>query len=327
MIGIVLINSGTAERPDEDAVRAYLASMLSDPMLISCPPVIWKRVLKYAILPERPKQTVHEYERMWDEHGSIFMRISHAQRDAVERELRERGFADGAFAVQLAMRYSSPSIASAVEQLKALACDTLVAVPLYPQYVSVCAGTCLKAFAECVQAASDESWQPRVVEVPSFYEQEAYQQALAASVQRAWTYAPGSKLCVSLHSTLVADIEAGDPYDEQNRATARDLAARLGVPDEDWQLAYQSKFDSRKWLGPLTENVLEQWAGGGVTDVCIVCPGFVAENIETKVEVDEQLRGLYLDAAPAGSTYTYVPTLDDDPGLISAIASAIQQAL
>ena len=55
--GILLMNTGTPADPSVEAVRAYLAEFLADPMLISCPPIIWKRILKYIILPRRPLRT------------------------------------------------------------------------------------------------------------------------------------------------------------------------------------------------------------------------------------------------------------------------------
>lgn len=324
--GVLMMNTGTPDAPTEDAIRAFLEEMLSDPMLVSAPPAIWKRVLKYFILPNRPKRTVGLYERMWEDGESKFMRISKAQRDALEAELRARGFADGDVHAVLAMRYGNPSVRAGLEQLRALGCTRVVAVPLYPQYVRVCAGTCFAKVKECLAELAGEGWSPELVEVEHFYEQPAYRQALAQSVREKWAYSPGAKLIVSLHSTVMSDIEDGDPYDEQNRETARALAADLGVAEEDWQLSYQSRFDSRKWLQPFTVDVLQAWGAAGVEDVCVVCPGFVAENIESGIEAGETLRDIFLEAAPHGARYTYVPTLDTAPGLISAIASAVEQA-
>lgn len=324
--GILIANTGTPDAPTEDAIRDFLGEMLSDPVLISAPPAIWKRVLKYFILPNRPKRTVGLYQRMWDEGGSKFMRVSRAQRDALRAALSRRGYSGGDFHVELAMRYGNPSIEAGLAHLRELACERVVAVPLYPQYVRVCAGTCLGEVERCLREAAADGWEPDLIEVRHFYDQPAYKKALAESVAARWSYGPGSKLAVSLHSTLMADIEAGDPYHDENLEISRDLAVALGVPEEDWQLSYQSRFDSRKWLQPFTVDKLREWGRDGITDVCIVTPGFVAENIESAVETGETLRDIYLDAAPGGSRYTYVPTLDDAPGLIEAIASAIADA-
>lgn len=326
-IGVLLINTGTPENPDEESVRRFLEEMLSDSTLISVPPFIWKRVLKYFILPKRPKKTVSLYRKMWTECGSLFMKISRKQQAALQRELRSRSEGGERFEVCLAMRYGTPNIESQVKRLRELGCTTIVVVPFYPQYVNVCAGTCLAEFRRCVKAYADGGWNPAIIEIDHFHDQPAYARALSQSVRRRWSYKPNSKLVVSFHSTLMADIEAGDPYREQTHETANELARSLGVPEEDVMVSYQSRFDSRKWLQPFTSDVLEQTAVMGVEDVCVVCPGFVAENIESKLEAGEQLRDLFLEKAAPGAQYTYVPTLDDDPGLIVALADVVGQAL
>lgn len=322
--GVILINTGTPRALTEDAVRDFLSKMLSDPMLISLPPFIWQPILKHFILPNRPKKTIKLYERMWDDDGSIFMRVSCAQRDALADLLDQRA-GEGAYQVALSMRYSEPTISDALGSLEAGGCSRLVIVPLYPTYARVCAGTCIK---EVRRVLADEfsQWQPDVAEVECFYDDPAYLQALAKSISDSWSYSPGSKLVVSCHSTVLADIEAGDPYDEQNHRLASSLAQALGIDDDDWVLSYQSRFDSRKWLQPFTSDVLEQLAQEGARDVCVVCPCFVAENIESAVEAGEQLRDVFLESADAGARYTYIPTLDDDEGLIAALANAVEKA-
>ena len=330
-VGIVCMNSGTADAPTEGAVAAFLHEMLSDPALISCPQFIWQPILKYCIMPRRPKRTVENYRRMWEGGESLFMAVSRRQAKAIEEELRRRDFADGHFELRLAMRYGSPSVAGAVKELKDAGCDTVVGVPLYPQYVNVCAGTCLGELARRTDELRGDGWDPKVVEVRNFYDREPYQEALARSVAACWEHRPGAKLCVSMHSTPMADIRAGDPYHKQNLETTHDLARRLDIPDGDVVLAYQSRFDNRKWLGPFTADVLRGWARDGVEDVCMVCPGFTAENIESKIEAGEQLRDVFSSAAreagTTGARYTYVPTLDDDPGLVTAVADAICDAV
>lgn len=323
-VGVLLINTGTPDSPDEQAIRRFLAQMLSDPALVSVPRVIWKRVLRYFILPNRPKKTVSTYRKMWDENGSIFMNASFAQRSALEAELSRRGLFGGGVQVKLAMRYGSPSVESQVGQLRAAGCSTVVVVPLYPQYARVCAGTCFAEADRHLRALEEKGYRPVVCRVNCFFEQPAYRKALAQSVSRLWEYRPGRKLVVSFHSTVMKDIEAGDPYREQTQATARQLAHDLGIPDEDWIVSYQSRFDSRKWLQPFTVDVLKHMGVLGVDDVCVVCPGFVAENIESKVETGEQLREAFLSSARPGSRYTYIPTLNDDPGLIAALADAVE---
>lgn len=324
--GVLLINTGTADAPTEDAVRAYLAEFLMDPILFTTPKLIWKHVVRHAILPNRPKRTLWRYRAIWTAEGSRFMLASKAQRTAVERELRGRSFNDGDFRVVLAMRYGTPSIASGLDELRAAGCGRVVCVPLYPQYVKVCAGTCFYEAERCLALLRRDGWEPELVKVSDFHDHPAYIKATADAIRARWSYKPGKKLLFSWHSTLMADLDAGDPYREQCEATARLVAAELGIAPEDWMIAYQSRFDSRKWLQPFIDDTLEQLAAGGTMDLCVHCPGFTADNIENVTETGGDFMTLFTTRAPEGARYTFVPALNDAPGLVEAICDSIERA-
>lgn len=320
------MNTGTADAPTEADIRAYLDEFLTDTLLFQAPPFIWKRVVRWFILPKRPRKTLWRYRKMWTDKGFVFNLVSEAQRAAVAAELGRRGFSGGDFSVRLGMRYGNPSIMSQLKQLRSDGCDLLILVPLYPQCVTVCAGTCFAEVDRCREQLAYEGWVPDIIRVWDFYEQPAYIDAMARSIAQRWTYTPGSKLVYCWHSTLMADLEIGDPYREQCEATARAVSEKLGIPQEGWTIAYQSRFDNRKWLQPFCNEVIPQLGRDGVTDVCTCCPGFVADNLENVTETGEDLKNAYLEQAPAGSRYTFVPALNEDPGLIEAVANAIVAA-
>ena len=318
-LGVLLINTGTPDEPTEEAIARYLEEMLSDPALISAPPIIWKRVLKYIILPKRPKATKPVYERIWTDDGSLFMCVSEKQAARIAEMLGKD------YVVELAMRYGNPSIRSRLERLREAGVEQVVAVPLYPQYVNVCAGTCLAEVRRCMEEMRLLGWDAELSEVRDFYNEDSYIHALAESIRTAWPQMQG-KLVFSWHSTLLADIEAGDPYKEQCEQTAQMVADELGLDSESWIVAYQSRFDSRKWLQPLIGDTLDCFAADGVDEVCVVCPGFVADNIETLVEIGETMRDRFLTSAPAGARFTYVPTLNVDEGLLQAVCESVREA-
>ena len=342
--GVLLVNTGTPSEPTVGGVRDFLAEMLSDPMLVSVPRPLWNIVLNRFILPRRPQRTVTSYQEVWTAQGAPFLLTSLRQRDLLSAELERRVAArsetrsdreaarPGAWKVELAMRYGEPSIAAGLEALRAARCGRVVVVPMYPQYAKVCAGTCLKeARAQLDALAGRTGWRPQVLEVESFHEQPAYLDALADGVRACWEWHAGAKLLVSFHSTPLADIRAGDPYERQTKETAAALARRLGVPDEDCIVAYQSRFDNRKWLSPFTDATAEILGATGVADLCVVAPGFVADNIETSIELGRGLRELFVkEARRFGTTaprFTLVPALGEAPGLIAALADAVEAVL
>ena len=351
--GVLAINTGTPDAPTVEAIRPYLTEFLMDPAIISAPRFVRKPLVDH-IVSKRPERTVAHYQAFWTDEGSPFMITSQRQRALLEEALNAR---DGnEFTVALAMRYGNPSIRAGLEKLRAAACERIVLLPLYPQNVNVCAGTCLKEARAQLKNLARNGWKPAVVEVPSFHDQPAYRQALAASVADAWTYRPGAKLIVSFHSTMLADIKKDDSYLVQDTQTKDWLAEDLGVAPEDVILSFQSRFDSRKWLQPFTEQVLIDLLAQEVDDICVVCPGFVADNIETMIEVNQDLRRRVeggpqvtlcndahqsavtpghvpqnrieiLEETAAKAKFTYVPALGTNAGLIEAITTAVLQAL
>ena len=338
--GILLINTGTPDAPEVGAIQRYLGEFLMDPYIRPLPKALWKPILSLFILPNRPKHTVSSYEEIWTAEGSPFMLTSASQRDKLQAVLEQRGFCGGEFQLELAMRYGNPSVDSALERMRDGGCERVVAFPLYPQQVKVCAGTCLKKVRDCLAQLARGGWQPELVEIPYYYDLPAYVHALAASVRECWSAVGGdgvtaandaghgsrAKLLVSFHSTLMADINAGDPYKEQAEATAADLVARLGLGSDDYAVAYQSRFDNRKWLQPSVRETLDAWAREGVRDVCVLCPGFSVDCLESLIEIAQHARDAFLEAAGAGANFTYVPALNDCDAAIECFADAIARA-
>lgn len=316
------MNTGTADAPSVEAVGAYLGEFLMDPAIIGAPKLIRKLIVKH-IVRNRPARTVANYQEFWTPEGSPFIIGSRLQAQRLEEELGKRLGAQNV-KVELGMRYGNPSTAGALESLRSAGCDSLIILPSYPQEVNVCAGTCIRHAHE---ELDHMDWHPQVVEVPSFHKLPSYRKALAAQVDAEWQHRKGAKLIVSYHSTMLADIEAGDPYRDQTLETAHSLAQDLSVPEEDLVVSYQSRFDSRKWLQPFTEPTVRELARKGVKDICIVCPIFTVDNMETSLEVNRDLRKIFLEEAGAGASFTYVPALGAGDGIIATLADACQKAL
>src|SRR5260370_26883445 len=128
MMGLLLINLGTPAEPRPREVRRYLKQFLSDPRVLDIHPV-WRFLLLHLfILPFRPKLSAHAYRKVWSERGSPLLHFSRELQAAVSEQL------GASWKVELGMRYGQPSIASALERLRAAGADRIVVLPLYPQY-------------------------------------------------------------------------------------------------------------------------------------------------------------------------------------------------
>ena len=107
--------------------------------------------------------------------------------------------------------------------------------------------------------------------------------------------------------------------------TARLLSQRLSLPREQIEVTFQSRFGAARWLEPHTEPTLKMLAAAGVTDVDVVCPGFVADCLETLEEISQECRHAFLEAG--GRQFRHIPPerrsgLDRRPGRLDGQASA-----
>lgn len=307
--GVLLVNLGTPAAPTPAAVRAYLAEFLGDPHVVALPRSLWLPLLHGLVLPFRAAASAARYSKIWQPAGSPLQIHTARQRDLLKQRL-------ASVPVEYAMRYGTPDIASRLDKLKAQDAGHIVVVPLYPQYAA-------STTASVVEAV--ESWQRRTYKAPtvklvhSFAEHPDYIDALAANIRRHWQrHGRGQKLVMSFHGLPQRAVERGDPYQKECFATAHRLAAALGLGRGDYLIAFQSRFGLGRWLQPSTLDTLEQLARNGVGSVDIVCPGFVADCLETLEEIDIECRAAFL--AQGGREFRYIPCLNDSEEWINALS-------
>jgi ferrochelatase len=95
-------------------------------------------------------------------------------------------------------------------------------------------------------------------------------------------------------------------YRAQCRETAEQLAQRLGLAGDRWSVSFQSRV-GRRWLEPYTDKEVVRLAQEG-KHLVVVAPSFVAENLETLAELDDELRRLFIRSG--GRTFHRVPQLN-----------------
>jgi ferrochelatase len=298
--GVLLANLGTPDAPTPAAIRRYLAEFLADPRVVEIPRALWWPILYGFILPFRPRRLAHAYRSIWTADGSPLLAIGRAQQAGLQRRLGDD------VPVALGMRYGTPSIAAAVEELLARGARRIVVLPLYPQYSATTTATVFEAVIDHVRPMR---WWPELHFVNGYHDEPAYIDALAASVRTHWArHGRGEHLLMSFHSIPVHCLDAGDPYYCFSQKTARLLAAALQLAPEAWTLSFQSRIGRAKWLSPYTDAVIERLARSGVKTVDAICPGFPADCLETLEEValryGEQFR------AAGGSELRYIAALN-----------------
>lgn len=318
--GVLICNLGTPAAPTPAATRRYLAEFLSDPRVVEIPPVLWQPILHGVVLRTRPAQSAAKYRSVWMAEGSPLMVWSQKQAVMLRGYLGERGHK---VSVRMAMRYGQPSIASQLDELKARGCTRVLVVPMYPQY----SGTTTASVVDAVGA-----WARQVRHVPElrfvnrFHDDPGYIRALARLVHHHWqSRGRPSRLVMSFHGVPERTREQGDPYHAECLETARLLAERLALKEDEWVVSFQSRFGKAKWVEPATQTVLQQLGSAGVPRVDVICPGFVADCLETLEEIAMEGRDAFL--AAGGKEFFYVPCLNDHPTWMAAFAEIVQEQL
>ena len=312
-VGVLLVNLGTPDTPTARDIRKYLGEFLSDPRVIEIPRYLWKPILHGLVLTMRPKKLAPRYAGIWLQEGSPLMVYSRRQAEGVAAALREAGVEA---TVELGMRYGNPSIPDAISRLRAQGCERILTVPLYPQYAASTTATVVDAVTRHAGRLRD---QPELRFIKRFHEDAFYLDALAGSIEAYWReHGRPQKLVMSFHGLPRYSIELGDPYYRDCMETARLVSQRLSLPREQIEVTFQSRFGAARWLEPYTEPTLKMLAAAGVTDVDVVCPGFVADCLETLEEISQECRHAFLGAG--GRQFRYIPALNDDPAWIAGLA-------
>jgi len=320
-IGVLLVNLGTPESPTAPAVRVYLREFLSDPRVVEIPRPVWWVILNLFVLTTRPKQSAERYAQVWMGEGSPLKVHTERQTTMLRGYLGER--VKFPLVVDYAMRYGTPSIADKLQQLKAQNCDRILLLPLYPQYS---ASTTATAFDEAFARLAQMRNQPAVRTVRHFHDHTGYIGALAQNIRDYWMKnGRPAQLVMSFHGVPRFTLDKGDPYHCECQKTGRLLAEALQLKPEQYHVTFQSRFGRAEWLKPYTAEVLTRLGKQKTERVDVVCPGFVADCLETLEEIAIEGKTLFIQAG--GREYHYIPCLNERDDWIQALTDIVLKNL
>ena len=319
---IVLFNLGGPD--DLASVEPFLVNLFSDREIIELPlGAAMQPLMARLIAKMRGPSVRRNYQSIGG--GSPQLRITRAQAGALEERLNGAAFGSGAFRVFIAMRYSRPSSADALEAIEAAGIQRIVTLTLFPHYSKATTGSSRNEFDRALALPRWRNAGFEVTHIESYPDDPMYLEAMTDTVRQAWEGIPPERrqrtvLLFSAHGLPQKFVDEGDPYVEHIEATRRGILSRLAVPNRQ-VLAYQSRTGPVKWLGPGTEEKIEELAREGVRDLLVIPLSFVSDHIETLYEVDM----LFKDAATAaGITGYYRPeALNTHPLFIETLAGLV----
>ena len=327
--GLLLLNLGTPDQPTTPAVRRYLAEFLSDPRVIDINAVGRALLLHLFILRTRPAKSAAAYRAIWDaKRGSPLLFHSQDLAAGVQARLGD------SWRVELAMRYGTPSIESALQRLRGV--DRIVVLPLFPQYAASSSATAIARTMELASAGWDV---PHLDFVPAFHAEPGFLAAWEAVARPALEVARPDHVLFSFHGLPERQIKKSDAegrclqsadccdrphpgcYRNQCFQTARALAGRLGITD--YTVCFQSRLGRTPWITPRTDVLLDELARAGKKRLAVFCPAFVADCLETLEEIGIRAKDQFVGAG--GEELVLVPSLNATPRWVEAVAELAER--
>ncbi|MEQ9229481.1 MAG: ferrochelatase [Cyclobacteriaceae bacterium] len=330
MKGVLLVNLGTPDSTSVPDVRKYLREFLMDKRVIDISFLGRWLLVNLIIAPFRAPKSAAEYRKLFDEKGSPLKYHGFAVRDL----LREKLGAE--YKVELGMRYQSPSIKSALAELKH--CESIKVIPLFPQYASASTGSVHDKVMEIVK-----DWQiiPDMSFVSKFFEEDLYLDTIWKRAQKLQEEEEYEHFVFSYHGLPERQITKGsvgkqcqlggccNSYHEKNQYcyraqcfhNSRLLAEKMGLSKDQYTVCFQSRLGKTPWIQPYTDNVLVDLAERGVKKVLAFSPAFVADCLETTVEVGETFAEDFIKHG--GEKWTLVPSLNDEESWVECLEKLV----
>ena len=333
--GVLLVNLGTPDSPSTADVRKYLDEFLMDGRVIDVNPVLRAALVKGIIVPFRGPKSAKLYKEIWSkETGSPLMYYSLKQFELLKQALGDD------YHVELAMRYQSPSIESALNKLKDAKVDSIRVLPLFPHYASASSGSVLEKVMELVS-----KWLtiPNISFVNSFHDNPKMIEVFAGNAEK---YQPENfdHILFSFHGLPQRQLVKSDHsgvhclktanccsvltennkfcYSAQCFDTAQLIAERLNIPKEKYTVCFQSRLGKDPWVKPYTSEVIKELAAKGVKSLLVLCPAFVADCLETVYEVSVEYGDEFKELG--GERVQLVESLNDNPLWIEAMADLVK---
>ncbi|MGA0555498.1 ferrochelatase [Larkinella sp. VNQ87] len=334
--GVLIVNLGTPDSPSVPDVRKYLREFLMDGRVIDIPYPQRYLLVNGIIAPFRAPKSAKVYREVWTENGSPLKYYGEVVEQELQRELGDD------YVVKLAMRYQNPSIGAGLSAFQQLGLTDIIVIPFFPQYASATTGSVYQKVMEVVA-----DWQiiPRIEFVNSFLDHPKF---IEGFVQRARPYLEAESFdhfLFSYHGLPERQIRKGDItgrvcklgdccasltamnqycYRAQCFETTRLLVRALGIPEGKYTTTFQSRLGKDPWIQPYTEDVVKELGEKGVKSVLAFSPAFVADCLETTIEVGEEYKELF--EKHGGHRWQLVESLNDSPLWIELLVDLVKKA-
>ncbi len=325
--GILIVNLGSPRSPTVPAVKSFLREFLMDPYVIDIPYIARWILVNGIICTFRPKSVVPKYKSIWTKYGSPLVYNTYNLKTKLEEKLGDN------FAVEIGMRYGSPSIKQALESFAERNIQDITVFQMYPQQAM---STTTSNESLINKLAKDLKLNIRYT--PPFYQSDGFINCLAEIAKEVLQDKKWQHFIISYHgipkrhtTKQSQNPKCGTPgccdkfeiqncYKAQCEQTSRLLAKKLGLTRDQYTVSFQSRLN-KNWIEPFTDKILVEYAQKGIRDIAIISPSFVADCLETVQELQLQERDRFSSAG--GHSFTYIPCLNDRASWVDEVAKMI----
>ncbi|MBU2018757.1 MAG: ferrochelatase [Bacteroidetes bacterium] len=337
-VGVLLIQLGTPDSPATSDVRRYLSEFLNDPRVIDIPWLARKILVNGIIVPFRAPKSAKIYKELWDMSGGISPLMTHTEN--VLKKLQDR-LKNDHVTVEMAMRYQNPSLDSVLEKMRLANYDQIILLPLFPQFASASSGSAIEKAMNIIR----KWWViPEVSVVGQFYSNDGYIDSIIERAKQ-FNLSDYDHILFSYHglperqvdkvyegTDLCEDQPCDKEVNEKNKhcykatsfATTRLIAEKLGITEDQYTVCFQSRLD-KKWLTPFSDQVVEDWAKKGAKKLLVFSPAFVADCLETLVEIGVEYQEIFEEKG--GEKVQLVPSSNDHDRFIDGLEELVREKM
>ena len=331
--GVLLLNLGTPDSPETSDVRKYLREFLMDRRVIDIPAINRFFLINLIIAPFRAPKSAKIYKELWTKEGSPLKTTS----IKVEKLLQDSLGVD--YHVVLGMRYQNPSIEVALKKLENVGLEKIIIIPLYPQYASASTGSSHEEVMRIIK-----NWEI-IPELRFLSEYSGNEQMVNIFAKLGRKYMAERKydhFLFSYHGLPERQILKGscnnycklstccNSFNQYNRFcyraqcfnTSRLLAKALNLSEKEYTVSFQSRLGKTPWIKPYTDNTIKDLVKDGKLNVLCFSPSFVADCLETTIEIGEEYKELF--EKEGGKHWQLVESLNTDPEWIDCLATMVK---
>jgi protoporphyrin/coproporphyrin ferrochelatase len=334
--GVLLVNLGTPDSPSTPDVRKYLREFLMDGRVIDFPFVPRWMLVNLIIAPFRAPKSAKVYREVWTERGSPLKFYGFDVEQMLQSELGED------YVVRLAMRYQSPAIEDKLDEMQKMGLSKITVIPFFPQYASATTGS---VYEEVMRVLKKWQVMPELRFVNRFLDHPKFIEGFVRLGKKYMEEHDYDHYVFSYHGLPERQIRKGDVtknqcklgsccdtlnqynqhcYRAQCFETTRLLVKELGIPEGKYTTCFQSRLGKDPWIKPYTEDLVRELPKMGHKSVLAFSPAFVADCLETTIEVGEEYKEMFEEEG--GEHWQLVESLNDSKLWVETLVDLVHRA-